>query len=351
MRVFVRLLRYVAPHRARLALVAVLALAGAAFELARPWPVKVVVDCVLADRPHPAWLDWFAGIVPGADSRPGLLLWAVAVGVAVVVGAALLTLAVRMLVMVAAQQMVFELSREVFAKLQRLSLAFHTRHSVGDLIQRVSNDVFVVQAAVSAVALPGVVSLLSLVGMFLVMARLDLPLALVAISAVPLLVVALAFFFRPMNRTSARQWSTQGMLSAFLEQSLSSVRAIQGFAREAYVQRKLEDRASDLADAYNRANSVGVGFNQATAVITGLGAAVLLGVGGARVLAGHLTLGDLLVILAYLAALYGPVSAFATAVGMGRRCRGQSGSFRCWTRKKRWGSAPGRAISAGRAER
>jgi ABC-type multidrug transport system fused ATPase/permease subunit len=120
-----------------------------------------------------------------------------------------------------------------------------------------------------------------------------------------------------MTASSTRQWQTQGAMMAFLQQSLSAVPAIQGFARERYVQRKLEERGDDLLDAHNQATFVSLRYNQATVLITGLGTAVLLGLGGARVLDGHLSAGDLLVFLAYLAALYAPLNSVTTSIGAG----------------------------------
>ena len=67
--------------------------------------------------------------------------------------------------------------------------------------------------------------------------------------------------------------------------------------------------------AYNVATRVSGGYKEATAAITGVASALLLGMGALRVLSGRLSLGDLLVFLGYLTALYGPVSALSSAVG------------------------------------
>jgi ABC-type multidrug transport system fused ATPase/permease subunit len=313
--VFWRLLRYVYRYKAALAFVFALALLGALVELARPWPVKVVVDHALVERPLPSPLSGLAGVLPGADSPRGLLAWCVAAAVAFAAAGALLSWWVLLLVVRLSQRLVYDLSRDLFEKLQRLSLGFHSRHRVGDLIQRAGADVFVVHFIVSQVTLPGTVSLLSLVGMFAIMAGLDLTLALVALAVVPLLALSLALFSRPMNDTTTRQYESQGALMALVEQSLSAVRLVQGFARETYVLAKLEEKARELGGAYNDATRVSGGYNAVTSLITAAAAALLLGLGGARVLAGELLVGDLLVFLGYLAALFGPVNQLALSVG------------------------------------
>src|SRR5262249_38108162 len=85
--------------------------------------------------------------------------------------------------------------------------------------------------------------------------------------------------------------------------------------REPYMQRQLESRARDLGDAYRRSTRVGELYKELTGLITGVASAVILCLGGWRVLAGRLTLGDLFGFLGYLAALYVPVTALATSVG------------------------------------
>ena len=315
MRIFGRLLRYVLRHKARLLLAFALALLGVAVELARPWPIKVVVDYVLTGRPLPPWLATLSGWLPGAASRSGLLGWSVALATGQVVAGAALNWLSLMVVVTLAQRLVYDLSRDLFAKLQRLSLAYHGRHSVGDLMQRMGGDVFVVHFAVAQVAIPATVSLLSLIGMFVIMARLDLLLALVALAVTPLLAASLALFSRPMSQATAQQYQRQGALMALVEQSLSAIKAIQGFTREAYVQRKIDLRAAELGAAFNASARVSAGYKEITGLLTGVAAALLLGLGAQRVLAGALSLGDLLIFLGYLAALYGPVNALSTAVG------------------------------------
>jgi ABC-type multidrug transport system fused ATPase/permease subunit len=313
--VFARLLTYVLRHRRALGLVLALAVARVAVDLARPWPAKVVVDYVLAGRPIPGPLGGWVARLPGGCSREGLLAWSVGVAVAIVLVGAVLAVWALTATIAIAQRLVFDLSRELFAKLQRLSLSFHGRHPVGDLLQRIGGDVFVVHLAVAQVALPAIVSLLSLAGMFAILARLDPVLTLVALAAVPLLAAALGLFHRPMNEATTRQYQCQGAVMALAEQSLSAIKLIQGFAREPYMQRQLEARARNLGDAYERSTRVGELYKELSGLITGIASAVVLCLGGWRVLAGRLTLGDLFIFIGYLAALYVPVTALATAVG------------------------------------
>ena len=206
MKIFLRLVQYVLRYKARLGLIFLLSLLGIVVELARPWPVKLVVDYVLANRPLPEALQPLLRILPGGTAQGGLLVWCVIGACAIILFAGGLYLVVLNTTVRLAQRLVLDLSRDLFDKLQRLSLAYHGRHSVGDLLERMSSDVFVVHSIVSPVGLPGTISTLTLIGMFIVMANLDLGLSLIALVVIPVLAVSLALFVRPINSTATRQW-------------------------------------------------------------------------------------------------------------------------------------------------
>lgn len=317
MRTFLRLLAYTTRHKAPLCLAGLLALMGVVVELARPWPVKIVVDHVLAGRPLPAWLATLVGLLPGAGTPRGLLVWSVGAAVAVAVGGGALSLLSLSIGLRVCQRLVLDLLLDLFVKLQRLSLKFHSRHKIGDLLQRVSGDVLVVFFAVTQVALPVVVATLTLLGMFFVMLRLDAGLSLVALCVIPLLVASLLLFARPLQASSRGNWKSQGALMALVEQSLSGIKVIQGFARENYMLRQVEVEGVKLVEAGRRAALVTASNNQVATVITGAAAALMLYLGASRVMDGRLSIGDLLVFIGYLTALYGPVSALGTAIGYG----------------------------------
>ena len=265
----------------------------------------------------PPWLGTLIAQLPGAGTPRGLLVWSVGVALAVAVGGGALSLLSLSIGLRVCQRLVLDLLLDLFVKLQKLSLKFHSRHKIGDLLQRVSGDVLVVFFAVTQVALPIVVSTLTLLGMFVVMLRLDAGLSFVALGVVPLLVGSLLLFARPLQASSRGNWKSQGALMALVEQSLSGIKVIQGFARENYMLRKVEVEGVKLVEAGRRAALVTASNNQAATVITGAAAALMLYLGASRVMDGRLSLGDLLIFIGYLTALYGPVSALGTAAGYG----------------------------------
>src|SRR4029077_3883305 len=147
-------------------------------ELAKPWPLKVVVDKVLGGRPT----GW-----PVLDALGAQRLLVVACVALVVVYALLGALGVtsNYATISVGQRMVNDFRSELYAHLQRLSLAFHSRRQVGDLLYRLTADTFAIQTLTMNGFFPIVSSLVMLVGMLVVMLRLDWVLTLVALAIVP----------------------------------------------------------------------------------------------------------------------------------------------------------------------
>lgn len=310
-----RLFSYVAVYKGRLILIALLGLAGVCFEVAKPIPLKVVIDNVLSTNPLPGIFSSFFADASLLENRKQILLICVLSLIIIVIGSFLFTFLVFNLTVKLAQQLVFDLMIDFYSKLQRLSSSFYTRNQVGDLTQRVNGDVFVVYFLVAQIILPLLISIVSLSAMVYIMVKIDLMLALVAFSVVPAVAVALIFFSKPMQTTTTAQFKTQGLFSAFLQQSLSSMKIIQAFGRESFMQKKLKAQAQAFSEAYITANRVSMTFNQFSVLITGFISAALVGLGAYRGLNGAVSAGDIVIFLGYLSALYGPVTSLTTAIG------------------------------------
>jgi ATP-binding cassette subfamily B protein len=233
-----RLFRYVAPYRAKLAGLIAIALVGVGFEVMKPLPLKIVIDSVLGNKPLPAVAQQFLGITDPVADKQFVLIICLSVIFISTVGATLIAFLVTSFTARLCQRLVNDLSIDLYAKLQQLSLSFHSKNKVGDLLQRISSDVFVVYFLVAQIIMPAITSLVCLGAMFYVMATISLSLALVALSVVPFLAIALAAFSKPMDRTTELQYQKFGDFSAFVQQSLASMRIIQAFARESYTIRR-----------------------------------------------------------------------------------------------------------------
>jgi ABC-type multidrug transport system fused ATPase/permease subunit len=315
LQIIYRLLVYSFRYWKHFLLLLFVALLGVGVEVAKPLPLKIIIDNVLANQTLPAFLAQFFENNGASLSREYLLVWTIGLAILLAIGSAVVSMLVSGMTISIAQRLVYDFSLELFNKLQQLSLSYYGRNQVGDLLQRVNADVYVVYFVVAQIALPVIISTVSLCAMFYVMVQLSPTLSLIAAAVIPLLAASLFAFSKPLDTTTTRQFKTQGELMAFMQQSLTAVKVVQGFARERFMQNKLAERALEFSNAYKTANQVSLGYGQVATLITALATAVMLGFGTRNVLSGNLSIGDLFVFLGYLGSLYGLVNSLTVAVG------------------------------------
>lgn len=193
---YAHLTTYVRAEARLLAVTLVVLLAATALTLARPWPLQVVVDSVLGSRPAPAWITTPIGRL----TTDGLLVVAVGLMAVAIVLTQALTLGQQYASQLLGQRMVFRLRCDLYAKLQRLSLAFHDRASVGDLIHLVTADAPALQNIVTYGFVPLAIQLLTAAALTGTIFVLDLRLGMVALAIVPLLVGWTVWFSERVRR-------------------------------------------------------------------------------------------------------------------------------------------------------
>jgi ATP-binding cassette subfamily B protein len=302
-----RLLGYVKPHWRGLLVLLATMLANIGLELLRPWPLKLLVDNVLGDHPTPDLLGW----LPGAEGRHGLLLWVVAGTLAIFLLGTVTHMIYTYSSLRLGQKVTWSLAADLFAHLQRLSVLFHRRRPVGDLISRVTGDAWCVNTLVTDALVPAVQSLIMLVAMFVVMWNLQPLLTLLALGVAPFFLVVVKVLGGPLKNRSREQRDLEGNMMSVVEQSLSATPAVQAFTREEHDVRRFRSSADRTTVAYIRTTVAGLWFELFAGLVTAVGTAAIIYVGAELALRGKLTTGTIIVFLAYLTALYDPLDAIA----------------------------------------
>jgi ATP-binding cassette subfamily B protein/subfamily B ATP-binding cassette protein MsbA len=298
-----RLYRLAEPRGAAVLAITGLSLATLALDLAKPWPLKLVIDSALSHQPLPPAATWVAAL-PGAGRATGLLGW-LSAGTLIVFLLAWLTRAVQATVQAGAgQRLTWALGERLFDRLQSRSVL---RHSTGDLVKRITADSGCVAILLFDVALPLGTALVSLAAVFVVMWRLDPLLALLAAAAGPVLGLCLRLHARPMEERSYEQMEVQGRILAAAEQTLTALPIVRAFGREEHEDERFSALCREGDRAYVRTLLAQLRFKFSAEGVTAAGTAAVIAVGGAHVLAGKLSAGTLFVFIAYLAALYGPL--------------------------------------------
>ena len=301
---------YLRPYR-RMLLLALAAMAGETVTaLLAPWPLKFVFDRVLLVHHHHGNAQLR---VTMGSAQWGFL--AVITGAAIVIAAAdaVLTYYDSQLSEVASQKAVYELRRMLFAHLQRLSAAFHQSADtrLGDLLSRLSGDV----GALQDLAADGVSNIvtngLTLASMAIVLFWLDWTMAIAAL----LLTVPMALYtrrntqiMRQALRAARRQ---EGQVSAVMQESLTYVKLVQAYGREEHEAGRLSEVSDRSLSANIRAATLLARLAPSVSLMSSVGYALLIVLGVDRVVSGHLTPGELLVLLSYVRSTQSPIRQLA----------------------------------------
>ncbi len=284
------------------------ALVGVGLNVLQPWPMKLLIDNVVNDAPVPAEVVYWAQRLHVAITRENLLGWAVGGTVGLFLLNSGLGMANSHVSTGFGRRMVYDVAVDLFTHLQRLSLSFHRSQSLGDTMRRITSDCGCASSIVVGALLPVLTSVFTLGAVFTVMWQMSPQLTLLSLGVIPLMGLALRRYTAPMVATSYIQQEAEGALFSHIEQTLSSIPAIHADCREDENLRRFRSFTGAHLVALLAATDVQMRFKILLNLATAAGTAAILWAGGGEVLAGHLTVGSILVFLAYLAALYGPLN-------------------------------------------
>ncbi len=305
-----RLAGYASPHKGSIALVVGLTLVDAALNVIKPWPLKLIVDSVLADEPFPPAVAWIAEWSQNMTAST-VVAWLAAGTVLLFIASWAARMARGYVQSGVSTRMVYALGADVFAHLQRLSLHYHTGKAAGDLVKRVTTDSQCVRELIFEVWVPLLTSMTNLAFMFFIMWRLDPTLTAIALCAAPGLVFCIRLFSKPMKDRKYEEMTLQGQVSSQAEQVLTALPIVQAFDRQQHEDARFADLTNRTGRAFMRTIASQVRFRASAGTVTAIGRTAIMIIGGVRVLEGDLTVGGLLVILSYLTSLYAPLENLA----------------------------------------
>ena len=304
-----KLLPYLKPYRWRVvwALSQVFLIAG--FELLKPWPLQVVIDNVLGGKPFP--------IAALSSSPPSLILLGACLAIVVVhFGGGALTLLHNYTTIRVGQNMVNDLRGALYAHLQRLSLAFHGRQRVGDLLYRVTADSFAVQTMIMNGALPILSAAVLLGGMLVVLFPLDANLTLLALTVIPILFALISGFNRKIVDVATEVRNTESRVYSLVQWAMSSIKVVQAFTKEEEEHRRFMGASGESLRATSRLYSWQTLYSGAVNVVIAGGTALVVYAGARAVMSGTLSVGQLIVFISYLAQLYAPINQITQSWGL-----------------------------------
>ncbi len=294
LRLMLRLWGYVRPYRGTFGLSLLFLLVSSVALLTQPYLLKIAIDRYMAERD-----------LAGLSGMAMLFILAAIVELIAFYGNYYLT-------MLVAQRALSDLRVDVFAHLQRLPIAYFDRNPVGRLVTRMTTDADVINEMFAAGALTIAMDGLTLLGIVAILFHLHVTLALVTLSLMPLMALAINFF-RIRARQSYRLIRERiARINAFLQEHISGIAIVQLFVREDRTFREFDE----LNDAHREANHLSNMYEAAlfslVEAVSSISIALTVWYASGRIVAGAIAFGTLVAFVEYIQKFFVPIRDFST---------------------------------------
>ena len=290
-----RVLSYASAYKPQIVIVLLTILVISSLTAAQPLVIGSLIDDAIPDR----------------DLAHVARLGAALIGIAVVNGA--VGVAQRRASASMGEGIIFDLRRQLYRHLQRMSLGFFTGTKTGEVMSRLNNDVVGAQQAVTGTFVSLTANLVSTVVTLGVMWRIEWRLTLLAVAVLPMFIAVSRRVGRVLRRVRREQLEESARLNSHMQETLSVSGAllVKLFGRTDDEDARFAERAGAVRDLGVRQATIGRWFFMALGVMSALGSAVVYWLGAVMVINGTIAIGDLVALTILLGALYGPMSGLS----------------------------------------
>jgi ATP-binding cassette, subfamily B, bacterial len=265
--------------------------------LAEPWPLKLIFDHVILGQPLSPNL---LAIAPWAANPGTLLLVLVSCIILIALSAGAFYYWQNVLAAHSGQRVVARLRAALFAHLHHMDFAFHDRRKTGDLVVRLVADIRLLRDALVKLPIQISENFLLMIGMAIVMLIMDWRLTLIALATLPLLLVLVQRYRKPMRTAIRKQRRQEGGIANIITESLGAVRAIQSLGLEEHEKRRFGGSNDRSLKEGVKVARMEAKLRWASELSVGVITALVIGFAVQRIQAGALSPGDLIVFVTYL---------------------------------------------------
>jgi ATP-binding cassette, subfamily B, bacterial len=271
-----------------------------------PWPMKLIFDNVLSDKPWPELLKPMQYLFTGNGNTQALLiLCGSMIAIALVRGffayyQLFLTSRIGYL-------LVYTLRGELFNHLQRLSLSFHHKTRTGELLSKLTSDTNNLKDVFADSALTFTTHVLTVTGMLVIMFYLNFQLGLIVLISFPLLFFAIYFIYSRVKFSARNQRHNEGRLASRVTEILSAIPLIQAYGTEDYERERFDVDSSRSMKESIRTSRMEAAATRLVEIISAFGTAIVVMFGCLQAIDGEMTPGDVLVFASYMSQIYQPI--------------------------------------------
>ncbi|MDR3564805.1 MAG: ABC transporter ATP-binding protein, partial [Negativicutes bacterium] len=297
MALYSRLLRYVKPYILRIIVAMLCTMLASAANLYIPKIIKDLIDNVLVNKDFTA-LNFITVSIVVVVVLQGLFLYGQTYFMAYV-----------------AQRVVIDIRRAVYQHLQRLSPAYFETRQTGAIMSYITNDVGALQSAMVDNVVDMVTQTVVLLGSIAFMFYIDWKLSLLTFATFPFIIQAMNISGRKLRVKSRVLQERAADITAFLQESIQSIRVIQSFVREHYELGRFDDENHKNFRASIKTVQVAAVITPIINILAALGVTAIIWYGGREVIYGQITSGWLVAYIAYATNLSNPVKRLSNVYG------------------------------------
>ena len=296
-----RLLGYVLQYRRAFLLGFLCVIATATVSLVAPWVLKYAVD------------DLAAGVDAGK-----VWLYGLAILVLAAIGGAF-RFVMRRIIIGASRDVEYDLRNDFFAHLQKLDLAYFQHHRTGDLMSRATSDLNAVRMMIGPAVMYSATTALTFVVAIAVMISIDPWLTLYSLIPLPFVSISVAVFGNVIHRRFEAVQEQLSEISANTQETLSGVRVVRAYGQEPFEIARFKAANDEYVERNKGLIHIQAMYYPIMSFLMGLGALLVLWLGSREVVAGRLTLGELVAFNGYLMMLAWPMIAFGWVTNLLQR--------------------------------
>lgn len=296
MKQYLRLIQYLKPYKFRLCMAAICTALASAGTVVLPWIIKDLVDQVLSEKDAEK-LTYIALSVVVIFLFRGFFFYGQSY-----------------LISYVGQRVVIDIRREVFKKIQRLSMAFYDKNKTGTIMSYVTNDVSALQSGLVDNIVEMITETVILIASIVAMIYLDWKLFLFSLCTFPVVIMFIDFFGKKIRASGSSIQGATADLTSILQEVVSSARVIKSFVREAYEIDRFEAQNMHNFRAQMKYVKLSATLTPTIEFVAAIGVTMILWFGGNSVIDGDITAGALVAFLTYAVNISNPIKRLSKVI-------------------------------------
>jgi ATP-binding cassette, subfamily B, bacterial len=279
-----------------------------------PIPLKIVADVLVHKEAIPAFLS---PLVPDLfnSSETRLIAFAALLFVLVAFLSQTQELARTLLYTYIGERLTLKFRSQLFSQVQRMSLAYHDSQGTADSVYRIQYDAMAIQSLAIDGLIPFLAASFTLVAMVYVVLAIDWQLGVAALAAGPVLLVLTRMYQTRLRQRARTVKRLESSAMGVIQEVLGALRVVKAFGQEGREHERFYGRAEDGVRSRVGLSAMEGVFGLLIGLTTAAVSAVVLYIGARHVRSGVLTLGELLLVMGYLAQLYDPLRSASKRIG------------------------------------